>query len=132
MDQELIRQEALKLIRKQNREKARRYREKLKAKGKMAATFVLSDEVRAFLKAESERTGESAAQIVEQAIKALMDAKPLEMTGTDRMILDLRQQGETFKVIAERLNQEGLLTATGRPWKVSNIQMRHARLKGGA
>lgn len=146
MKQELIRQEALKLIRAQNREKARRYREKLKSKGKAAATFILSEDVRAFLKAESERTGETTAVIVERAIRGLMGIsavasatdkthREIELTDADRMLIEvfesmaLEREQPSWTEIAARLNDAGMRTLKGKKWKADNVRWRFLKLK---
>lgn len=52
-----------------------------------------------------------------------------EEVATLRYIADLREEGLSFRVIAERLNSEGSRTKTGRSWAWHTVRMAYASLE---
>ena len=145
---------------KKDRARQKRWRDRKAAEGKRTLSVMIGKEIQEIINREVAETGDSKEAIVFRAFMAYRDSlsklsedatrSVKEDTGqkqmalglkgepepppadADHTILSLRAKRYTFKEIADWLNEAGILTVKGLPWKENNVRMRFAKLKGGA
>ncbi|ACN17854.1 hypothetical protein HRM2_48050 [Desulforapulum autotrophicum HRM2] len=114
--------------------RAKRWQQKQRDQGLKHLNVMVHQGTMDLIAEQREKTGATTPEIVERAIDVAYGSPepepiPIEPMPLEKLLLDVANQPGTWKDKADRLNDQGIKTAKGKPWTDANIRMAVKNLK---